>query len=72
MVSGMTPAGECNFWVTSSISSELELHQVGMVTGEETTRRHGARCWEFADSHGDLVAGVAPGTVDAVLQDFIA
>jgi hypothetical protein len=71
MVSGMIPAGECNFWVTSSISSELELHQVGMVTGEETTRRHGARCRKSADGHGDFVAGVAPGTVNAVLQYFV-
>ena len=27
---------------------------------------------EFADGHGDFVAGVAPGTVYTVLQHFVA
>ena len=38
---------------------------------KEATRRDAAWCREFADGHGDFVAGVAPGTVDAVLQYFV-
>jgi hypothetical protein len=51
--------------------SELQLHQVCMVLGREAARRH--RMWrrEFADSHGDLVAGVAPGTVYAVFLHLV-
>jgi hypothetical protein len=56
-----------------SISSELKLHQVGVMSGmKEAARRPVAGRREFADRHGDFVAGVAPGTVDAVLQHFVA
>jgi hypothetical protein len=74
----MTPVGECNFWVMSSIlalpgPSELELHQIGVMAGmKEASRRPVAWCREFAEGHGDLVAGVAPGTVYTVLQHFVA
>ena len=44
-----------------------------MVTGmKEATPGPVAWCREFADGHGDLVAGVAPGTVYTVLQHFVA
>src|SRR5258708_1854429 len=43
------------------------------MTGmKEATRWPVACCREFSDGHGDFVAGVTPGTVDAVLQDFVA
>ena len=42
------------------------------MTGmKEATPGPVAWCREFADGHGDFVAGVAPGTVDAVLQYFV-
>ena len=42
------------------------------MTGmKEATRRHAAWCRKFADGHGDFVAGVAPGTLEAVLQYFV-
>lgn len=53
--------------------SELQLHQIGvMVTGKQATRKYAIPPREFANRHSDFVAGVAPGTVDAVLQHFIA
>jgi hypothetical protein len=43
-----------------------------VVTGmKKVTPGPVARRREFADGHGDFVAGVAPGTVYAVLQDFV-
>jgi hypothetical protein len=74
MVSGMTPAGECNFRVTTSIpASELQLHQVGVVTGmKEVTPRHSAWFGQLADGHGNFITSVAPGTVNTVLQHFVA
>jgi hypothetical protein len=42
-----------------------------MTRMKEATRRHVAWRREFADGHGDFVAGAAPGTVDAVLQHFV-
>jgi len=43
------------------------------MTGmKEVTPRHSVWGREFTDGHGDFVAGVAPGTVDAVLLDFVA
>ncbi len=63
---GMQLSGEV------SISSELKLHQVRVVTGMKVaTPGHGSWSGEFADSHGDLVAGVSPGTVYTVLQHFV-
>ena len=54
------------------ISSEPELHKVGVMAGmKEATPRHVSWRRELSDGHGDLVAGVAPGTVDAVLQHFV-
>ena len=42
------------------------------MTGmKEAAPRPVARCREFADGHGDFVAGVSPGTVDAILQHFV-
>jgi hypothetical protein len=39
---------------------------------KEAAWRPVAWCREFADGHSDFVAGVAPGTVYAVLQHFVA
>ena len=78
MVSGMIPAGECDFWGMPSVMvvsgpSELDLHEVGVVAGmKEAAPGHGLWFGQWADGHGDFVAGVAPGTVDAVLEDFVA
>jgi len=53
--------------------SELQLHQIGvMVTGKQATGKYAIPPREIANRHSDFVAGVAPGTVDAVLQHFIA
>jgi hypothetical protein len=53
--------------------SELQLHQIGvMVTGKQATRKYAIPPREFANRHSDFVAGVAPGTVDAVFQHFVA
>ncbi len=44
-----------------------------MVLGaNEAARRHSLRRWKFADGHGDLVAGFAPGTVHAVFRHLVA
>ena len=43
-----------------------------MVTGKQATREYVIPPREFADGHSDFVAGIAPGTVDAVLQHFVA
>src|SRR5258705_1862540 len=43
-----------------------------MAGMKEATSRHVSWCREFADGHGDFVAGVSPGTVYTVLQDFVA
>jgi hypothetical protein len=37
-----------------------------------TARRHAAEVWELSHCHSGFVAGVAPGAVDAVLDDFVA
>src|ERR1700685_4260975 len=39
---------------------------------EEAARRQVVGCGELSDGHGDLVAGVAPGTAHAVLHYFVA
>jgi len=63
---GMQPLGDV------SISSEPELHKVGVMAGmKEATPRHVSWRREFSDGHSDLVAGVAPATVYTVLQDFV-
>src|SRR3977135_307289 len=43
-----------------------------MAGMKEATPRPVARRREFADGHGDFVAGVSPGTVYTVLQHFVA
>ena len=43
-----------------------------MAGMKEATPRPVARRREFADGHGDFVAGVAPRTVYTVLQHFVA
>ncbi len=77
MVSGMITAGGIQLLghAPGCLSSEFrpELHQVRVMAGlEEATRRHVGWRGQFADGHGGLVAGVAPGTVRTVLRHFVA
>jgi hypothetical protein len=51
----------------------LQRYQVRVaIEMKVATRRHVLRCREFADGHGDLIAGVAPGTAHAVFRYFVA
>lgn len=57
---------------TWRLRSELQSHQACRVSGmEEATRRQGVGLRESSNGHGDLVAGVAPGTVHAVFLYFV-
>jgi hypothetical protein len=62
---GMPPLGDV-FRYGLSTTSELQLHEVRVVSGRDAARR--PRMWrrKFADGHGGFVAGVAPDTVYAV------
>jgi len=51
--------------------SELQSHQSCRVGTEEAARRQGVGLPESSNGHGDLVAGVAPGTVHAVFLYFV-
>jgi hypothetical protein len=70
----MTTVRECNFRVSPGqrVSLQLQLDKVGVVGAiQEAARRRVAWRGEFADNHGNLVAGIAPGTVCTVLQHFV-
>ena len=76
----MTTALKCDFcampFVICAVSSELQLHQVGVVAriGEAAQRQVVGQITgfgEFSDGHGGFVAGVAPGTVRAVFLYFV-
>ena len=55
---GMQLLGDASVLVVPGLS-ELDLYQVGVMTGmKEATPGPVAWCREFADGHGDLVAGV--------------
>jgi hypothetical protein len=57
---------------TGRQGSELQLHQVRVQAGlEEAIRRQLLGGWEFSDGHGDFVAGVAPGAVQAIFHGFV-
>ena len=70
----MTTAWKCILWgrprKIAERSSELQLHQVGVAAGGIE-----AACpqtvGKFSDGHGDFIAGVATGAVDAVLFHFV-
>ena len=50
------------------VRSQLQLDKVRVVGAiQAAPRRHVAWCREFADNHGDLIAGIAPGAVYTVL-----
>lgn len=61
----MQPLGYASFMAARS--SMLQLHEVCVVLGRDAARRHCLRRRKLADGHGNLVAGVAPDTVYAVL-----
>ena len=60
-------------WISAGRGSELQLHQVRVQAGlEGTIPRQVLGGREFSDSHGDFVAGVAPGTVYAIFCHFVS
>jgi hypothetical protein len=51
--------------------SKFELHQVFVSAARDEETRYIGGCGEFADGHGDFVAGVAAGAVHAVFDHFV-
>jgi hypothetical protein len=53
------------------MSSEPQLYEVGVISWASELACRVLERWELPDDHGDLVAGGAAGTVDAIFRDFV-
>jgi hypothetical protein len=53
------------------MSSKPQLYEVSVISRASELAFRVLERWELPDDHGNLVAGGAAGTVDAIFRDFV-